>query len=74
MTVNTELELSFTLSTGVGPTITTVTVYVVTQAAVPGAPVTFGFYYDLGSAAAATIQLNSVTEIAQQCSAVGTCP
>ena len=74
MTINTELELSFTVSTGAGPTITTTTVYILTQAAAPGAAVTFAFYYDLGSAATATIQLNSVTEIAQQCSAVGTCP
>jgi hypothetical protein len=73
-TVNTELELSFTVSTGAGPTVTTVTVYVETQAAAPGAAITFTLYYDLGSPAAGTITLNSVTEIAQQCSAVGTCP
>jgi hypothetical protein len=73
-TVNTELEISFTVSTGAGPTITTVTVYIETQATTPAGAITFSFYYDLGSAAAATITLNSVTEIAQQCSAVGTCP
>jgi hypothetical protein len=71
---NTELELAFTVSTGVAPVVTTVTVYVETQATIPATATTFGFYYDLGSAATATITLNSVTEIAQQCSAVGTCP
>lgn len=73
-TVNTELELAFTVSTGVAPVVTTLVVYVETQAAAPGAAITFGFYYDLGSAATATITLNSVTEISQLCSAVGTCP
>jgi aryl-phospho-beta-D-glucosidase BglC (GH1 family) len=74
VSVNTELEVSFTVSTGAGPTITTLTVYIETQAVAPGAAVTFGFYYDLGNAVTTTITLNSVTEISQQCSAVGTCP
>jgi hypothetical protein len=74
VTINTELELSFTVSTGAGPTITTLTVYIETQAAAPGAAVVFGFYYDLGNAVTTTITLNSVTEISQQCSVVGTCP
>ena len=73
-TASTELELAFTVSTGVVPVIASFTVYVETQVAPPGAATTFTFYYDLGSAAAGTITLNSVTEIAQQCSAVGTCP
>ena len=71
-TVSTELELAFTVSTGAG--VSSLTVYAETQVTIPGAAVTFSFYYDLGSAAAGTITLNSVTEIAQQCSAVGTCP
>jgi hypothetical protein len=73
-TVNTELELSFTVSTGAVPTVTTQTVYIETQAVAPAGALVFSFYYDLGSAGAGTITLNSVTEIAQQCSAVGTCP
>jgi hypothetical protein len=73
-TASTELELSFTVSTGAGPTVTTVVAYVETQATPPAGGATFTFYYDLGSASAGTITLNSVTEIAQQCSAVGTCP
>jgi len=71
-TASTELELSFTVNTAAG--VTTITSYVETQAAPPGAGATFTFYFDLGSAGAGTITLNSVTEIAQQCSAVGTCP
>ena len=73
-TANTELELAFTVSTGTVPTVTTLTVYVETQATIPGTATVFVFYYDLGSPATATITLNSVMEIAQQCSAVGTCP
>ena len=72
--LNTELELGFTVSTGAGPTVTTLTVFVETQAGAPGAAITFTFYYDLGSPAGGTITLNSVTEISQLCSAVGTCP
>jgi hypothetical protein len=72
--INTELELAFTVSTALVPVVTTVVVYVQTQAAIPGVATTFTFYYDLGSAAAGTITLNSVTEIAQMCSAIGTCP
>jgi hypothetical protein len=73
-TANTELELAFTVSTGVAPVVTTLTVFVETQATIPAVATTFTFYYDLGSPATATITLNSVTEIAQACSAVGTCP
>ncbi len=72
--VSTELELEFTVSTGAGPTITLVSVFVETQAATIGAAITFTLYYDLGSAASGTITLNAVTEISQQCGAVGTCP
>lgn len=56
------------------PTVTTVTVYVETQATVPATAQTFTLYYDLGSPATATITLNSVTQLGEQCSAVGTCP
>ncbi len=70
--VNTEVELAFTVSTGAG--ITQVTSYVETQATAPGAAIVFTLLYDLGSPASGTITLNSVTEVSQQCSAVGTCP
>lgn len=69
---NTEIELAFTVSTAAATT--TLTVFVETQATPPAGGATFAFYYDLGSPAAGTITLNSVTEIAQECSAVGTCP
>ena len=72
--VSTELELQFTVSTGAVPTITQITSYVETQATSPGAAIVFVIYYDLGSPSAGTITLNSVTQISQQCSAVGTCP
>jgi hypothetical protein len=73
--INTELELAFTVSTGAGPTITAVTVYVETQGAAIGTPITFALYYDLGSPSSGTITLNAVTEISQQCQVAGTtCP
>ncbi len=72
--VSTEVEIQFTVSTGATPTVTSVTVYIETQTAAPGAAIVFTLYYDLGSPATGTITLNSVTQIDQQCSAVGTCP
>ncbi|MGD0257715.1 MAG: hypothetical protein ABSB90_07555 [Thermoplasmata archaeon] len=71
---STEVELQFSVSLGAVPTVTTVTVYVETQATVPATAQTFTLYYDLGSPATATITLNSVTQLGEQCSAVGTCP
>jgi len=70
----TELELQFTVSTGAGPTITALTVYIETQATIPATAQVFTLTWDLGSAASTTIVLNSVTEISQQCASVGTCP
>jgi hypothetical protein len=69
---STELELSFTVNSGAG--ISTITAFVETQVAPPVGGATYAFYFDLGSASTGTITLNSVTEIAQQCTAVGTCP
>jgi len=70
----TELELQFTVSTAAIPVITEVTVFIETQATIPGTAQTFVLYYDLGSVAGGTIVLNSVTEISQVCTSVGTCP
>jgi len=72
--VSTELELQFTVSTGAGPTVTQVTVYVESQATAPATAQTFVLFYDLGSPSSGTITLNSVTEIGQQCASVGSCP
>ena len=72
--VNTELEISFTISTGAVPVVTTLTVYIETQPTIPGTATIFTLSYDLGSAATGTITLNSVSELTQQCAAVGTCP
>jgi hypothetical protein len=71
---NTEIEMVFSISTGSVPTVTTLTVYLETQAAPPGAVHTFTLVYDLGSAASGSIVLNDVQQISEQCSAVGTCP
>ncbi len=70
----TELEIAFTVSTGATPTVTTQIVYVETQATSPTGALTFTIEYDLGSPATATITLNSVSQLSQECSAVGTCP
>jgi len=71
---STELELVFTVSTGATPTVAAVTAFVETQATSPGGALVFTMNYDLGSAASGTIVLNSVMEISQSCTAVGTCP
>lgn len=71
---STELEMVFSISTGSTPTITTVTVFLESQTSAPGSALTFTLYYDLGSAASASIVLNSVQQISQQCSSVGSCP
>jgi len=73
-TASIELEIAFTVSTGAVPAVTTTIVFVETQATTPGAALTFTVFYDLGSPASGTITLNSVSELSQQCSAVGTCP
>jgi hypothetical protein len=68
--VSTEIEIAYTLVTGAGTTSTTA--YVETQAT--AGAYTYTFYLDAGSATSATVTITSVTEIAQECSAVGTCP
>jgi hypothetical protein len=70
----TEVEIQFTVSTGATPTVTSVTVFIETQGTAPTGAIAFTLYYDLGNPSSGTITLNSVTQIAQQCSAVGTCP
>jgi hypothetical protein len=72
--VSTEVELMISVNTGAVPTVTTVVVYIETQATIPGTAQSFILYYDLGSPATATITLNSVTQVSEQCAAVGTCP
>ncbi|MCI4335715.1 MAG: hypothetical protein L3K17_00750 [Thermoplasmata archaeon] len=71
---STELEIVFSISTGAGPTITTVTVFIESQATAPSSAQTYTLYYDLGSAASSSIVLNSVEQISQQCTSVGSCP
>ena len=68
--VSTELELQFTVS---GASTLQSTVYIETQATAPATAQTFVLYYDLG-APGTTITINSVLQIVQTCSAVGTCP
>jgi hypothetical protein len=69
---NRELMLTFTISTGAGPAITSITAYIETQAAGPGSAWKFTFYWDSGSAGA--IALNSEEEVSELCSGgAGTC-
>ena len=74
----TVLELSFTVSTGTTPSVTTTTVYVETQGTSPTGSIAFTMLYDLGTPGPGTpVVLNSVTEISLQCttvSSVTTCP
>jgi hypothetical protein len=71
---STEVEISLTISTGSAPVFATVTVFVETQSTVPTTAQSFLIAYDLGSAATTSIVLNSVQEISQQCTGIGTCP
>jgi hypothetical protein len=71
---STEIELTFTISTGSTPSPTIVTVYAETQSTVPASAQTYTLAYDLGSPATGTIVLDSFQQISQQCSSVGSCP
>ena len=71
---STEIEIVFTVSTGLTPAITTVTVFLESQSSAPTTAQTFLLQYDLGSPTSASIVLNSVEQISQQCAAVGACP
>lgn len=70
----TYLELQFTVSTGGGPTVTSIIAYIWTQGSSPVSAITFAFYFDLGSPSSGTITLNSVTEITQVCAGLNVCP
>jgi hypothetical protein len=72
--VSTEVELQIAVSTGSPATVTNTAVYIETQSTAIGSAVTFTLWYDLGSPATATITLNSVTQVSEQCTAVGACP
>jgi hypothetical protein len=72
--LSTEVELQIAVSTGSPATVSNVVVFVETQAAAPSGALTFTLWYDLGSPSSATITLNSVTQVSEQCAAVGTCP
>lgn len=71
----TYFEVVFTISTGAGPTITTTTAYLETQSTSPSSNYAFTFYLDAGSAASASVTINSVQEIGQLCgSTAASCP
>ncbi len=70
---NNEVMVTFTISTGAGPTITTIVAFVETQGTPPPiAGLQFTFYWDSGSAGA--ISLNFEEQVSQFCSGgAGTC-
>ncbi len=69
---NLELMVTFTISTGAGPTITTIVAYVQTQSTPQPMANHFTFYWDSGSVSA--ISLNFEEEVSQGCSGgAGTC-
>jgi hypothetical protein len=69
-----EIEIAFHLQYLVGATLTTasITVYIETQRAALAGPLTFTVYWDSGYATGVTFV--DQLEVAQSCSAVGTCP
>lgn len=69
-TVNTELELQF--SAIVSGTTYTYTVYIETQATIPGTAQTYEFFWDSGTTT--TLVLQSWGQLSEQCPSVGTCP
>ena len=68
---NTELELTFLITSGATPTNATVSVYLKTQAANPASTLTFIVYFDTGIGAAI---LEESVEVTQECGAAGACP
>jgi len=72
--ISTEIELQFSVQYTVGTTTTTfsTTVYLETQAAAIVRTFTYTVYFDAGTAAA--VNFGSGLEVAQVCSAVGSCP
>jgi hypothetical protein len=70
----TEIEINFHVQylVGVTTTLATITVYIETQRAALAAPLTFTVYWDSGHATGVTFV--DQLEVAQVCSAVGTCP
>jgi len=72
--LNLEIELRFQVTYAVGAVTTTfaATAYVESQAAAPGATLTFTVYWDSGHATGVVLQ--SELEVSQACPAVGTCP
>jgi hypothetical protein len=73
--LSTFFEVVFTLSTGAGPTVTTTTAYLETQATAPGGTILFTFYLDAGSASSSSVTINSVQQISQLCgSTAASCP
>jgi hypothetical protein len=72
--VNTEIEITFTITYGVTGATSTITVYVETQGTAPTNPVVFQFYFDAGTATPGSVAIQAFTQVSEQCSAVGTCP
>jgi hypothetical protein len=67
-----EIEITFTITTGVTPTTATFTVYVQTQATAPSYDLVFWFYWDSGGTGA--LAVDSDQTVSQQCAGVGNCP
>ena len=74
-TAGTEIELTFTIGTQTGATVT-VKGYVETPTGpAPGGTIVINFYYDLGTAAgSSSLLVTTEDQTSQKCSAVGTCP
>jgi len=70
--VNTELELRFTV--GLTSATSKITGYVETQAAAPGATLTFTFYWDAGTFAPSSATVETMQAEVLVCTSVGVCP
>jgi hypothetical protein len=70
---STEIEIEFNVSAGTGP-VSTVKVFVETQATAPASPLTIRFFFDSGTTTPGPIFIRNLVDASAQCSAIGTCP
>jgi hypothetical protein len=67
-------ELAITFVDGLSSAATTITVYLETAPRAPGAALTFTFYWDAGTFAPESLEIETMTGTVQACTAVGDCP
>ena len=67
-------ELVITFVDGLSSAASTINIYVETNARAPGATYAFTFYWDAGTFAPGSLEIETMTATVQACTAIGTCP